>query len=210
MQRYKNIIFDLDGTLIDSAPGIIESFQYAYYKTYNKNCNYNLISFIGPPVDQILTSLNGEVDIITINKFVDEFKMHYDTIGYKKTTLFNDVLVVLNQLLEKKVKVFIATNKRIKPTLLILDQLSIYKFFKEIYCLDIVNVQFKNKTDLISYLLKIHALVSIDTLMVGDTIHDMIAADNNNLDFALVEYGYGKNEKCKYKLDNIKELINIL
>jgi phosphoglycolate phosphatase-like HAD superfamily hydrolase len=45
--------------------------------------------------------------------------------------------------------------------------------------------------------------------MVGDTIHDGIAADENKIDFALVEYGYGYHEKCKYKFLNIKQLLNI-
>ena len=46
--------------------------------------------------------------------------------------------------------------------------------------------------------------------MIGDTIHDGIAADENMLDFALVEYGYGQYENYKYKLINIKQLLNIL
>jgi phosphoglycolate phosphatase-like HAD superfamily hydrolase len=46
--------------------------------------------------------------------------------------------------------------------------------------------------------------------MIGDTMHDGLAADENKIDFALVEYGYGEYEKSKYKLNNIKQLINIL
>jgi phosphoglycolate phosphatase len=209
MQQYKNILFDLDGTLIDSAVGIVESFHYAYLRIYNKECIHNLIPLIGPPIDQVLTSLNGEVDPNAKNIFVDEFKKHYDIIGYKKTTLYNDVLDVLNILLEKKFKVFIATNKRMKPTILILDHLSIKKYFTEVYSLDFENIQFKNKTDLIAFILKSNTLTKSETLMIGDTIHDEIAANNNNIDFAWVEYGYGKNENSKYKFDNIKQLINI-
>jgi len=209
MQQYKNILFDLDGTLIDSAAGIVESFHFAYLKIYNKECIHNLIPLIGPPIDQVLTSLNGEVDLNTKNIFVDEFKEHYDIIGYKKTTLYNDVLDVLNILLEKKIKVFIATNKRMKPTILILDHLSIKKYFTEVYSLDFENIQFKNKTDLIAFILKNNTLTKSETLMIGDTIHDEIAANNNNIDFAWAEYGYGKNENSKYKFDNIKQLINI-
>ena len=87
--------------------------------------------------------------------------------------------------------------------------LSIKKYFTEVYSLDFENTQFKNKTDLIAYILKSNTLTKSETLMIGDTIHDEIAANNNNIDFAWVEYGYGKNENSKYKFDNIKQLINI-
>jgi phosphoglycolate phosphatase len=207
---YKNILFDLDGTLIDSAPGIEESFYIAYVKVYNKECPLNILTFIGPPIDQVLKAVNGEINLDTINRFVDTFKQHYDNKGYKKSKLYDDVESVLEDLLEKKMNVFIATNKRLKPTKLILDYLSIDKYFNGIYSPDILEVQFKNKTDLVSHLLEINKLQSSETIMIGDTMHDGIAADENNLDFALVEYGYGEYKKSKYKLNNIKQLINFI
>lgn len=207
---YKNFLFDLDGTLIDSAPGIESSFYIAYLKVYNTACPKNITTFIGPPIDQILTMVNGETNLEIINRFVDAFKQHYDTEGYKKSQLYDDVELVLEVLLKNKLNVFIATNKRVKPTKLILEYLSIDKYFKGIYCPDILELQFKNKTDLISYILKTNSLLFNETIMIGDTIHDGIAADENKLDFAFVEYGYGKYQNSKYKLKNIKQLIIIL
>ena len=57
---------------------------------------------------------------------------------------------------------------------------------------------------------KINPLKLNETVMIGDTKHDGIAAEENNLDFALVEYGYGYYENFKYKINNIKQIINIL
>lgn len=207
---YKNILFDLDGTLIDSAPGIEASFYIAYLNVYNTACPKNITTLIGPPIDQVLTSLNGETNLEIINRFVDAFKQHYDTEGYKKSKLYNDVVSVLEILLANKLNVFIATNKRKKPTKLILEYLSIDKYFTNIYCPDILEIKFKNKTELISHILISNSLQLNETLMIGDTIHDGLAADENKLDFALVEYGYGEYKNSKYKLNNIKQLINIL
>ena len=207
---YKNILFDLDGTLIDSAQGIEESFYFAYLNVYNKKCPQTIKTYIGPPIGQVLTSVNGEGNIDTINRFVESFKQHYDNEGYKKSKLYEDVESVLENLLKNKLNIFIATNKRAKPTKLILDYLSIEKYFKGIYCPDILEIQFKNKTDLIAHILKTNSLLFNETIMIGDTKHDGLAADENKLDFAFVEYGYGEYQNSKYKLNNIKQLINIL
>lgn len=207
---YKNFLFDLDGTLIDSAPGIEASFYFAYLKVYNKECPKKITTFIGPPIDQVLTTVNGETNLEIINRFVDAFKQHYDSEGYKNSKLYDDVESVLEILLKNKSKTFIATNKRVKPTKLILECLSIGKYFHAIYCPDILEYKFKNKTDLIAYILRINSLLLSETIMIGDTMHDGLAADENKLDFALVEYGYGEYEKSKYKLKHFKQLINIL
>ncbi len=207
---YKSILFDLDGTLIDSAPGIEASFYFAYKKVYNTSCPKMITTLIGPPIDQVLIAVNGETNLEIINRFVDAFKQHYDIDGYKKSKLYEDVELVLEILFKSKFNLFIATNKRLKPTKLILDYLSIDKYFKGIYCPDILELQFKNKTDLIAYILKINSLLLRETIMIGDTKHDGLAADENKLDFALVEYGYGEYKKSKYKINDIKQLINIL
>ena len=208
--RYKNILFDLDGTLIDSAPGIEESFYHAYLTVYNEECPQLITTFIGPPIDQVLTAVNGEGNLDTINHFIDAFKQNYDTEGYKKSKLYDDVELILEVLLKNKLNVFIATNKRVKPTKLILEYLSIDKYFNGVYCPDMVEFKFKNKTDLITHILKTNSLLLRETIMIGDTMHDGLAADENKLDFALVDYGYGYHENYKYKLNNIKQIINIL
>ena len=207
---YKNILFDLDGTLIDSAPGIESSFYIAYLKVYNTACPKNITTFIGPPIDQVLTTVNGETNLEIINRFVDAFKQHYDNEGYKNTKLYDDVESVLEVLLKNKLNVFIATNKRVKPTKLILEYLSIGKYFNEIYCPDMEEFKFKNKTELVAHILKNNPLELSETIMIGDTIHDGLAAEENKLDFVLVEYGYGQYQNSKYKFKNIKQLINIL
>jgi phosphoglycolate phosphatase len=207
---YKNILFDLDGTLIDSAPGIEASFYFAYLNVYNKECPQTIVNFIGPPIDQVLTAVNGEGNLDIIKRFVESFKQHYDNVGYKKSKLYEDVELVLKNLLKNKLNVFIATNKRDKPTKLILKHLSIDMYFKGIYCPDILELQFKNKTDLIAHILNTNSLLLSETIMIGDTKYDGIAANENEIDFGLVEYGYGHHENFKYKFNNIKQIINIL
>lgn len=208
--KYKNIIFDLDGTLIDSAPGIEESFYKAYFKVYKKHCTQSISKLIGPPIDNVLTAVNGESNEDTIKFFIEEFKQSYDSKGYKKTVLYDDVVSVLELLLINKLNLFISTNKRNKPTKLILDFFSLNKYFCEIYCPDSFELIFKTKSDSIASLLKRNLLSSNETLLVGDTLHDGISAFQNNIDFAFADYGYGSYDKFKFKINSIKELINFL
>jgi len=208
--KYRNILFDLDGTLINSAPGIVESFSFAFNKIYGIECIENIKSLIGPPIKDLLFAINGETNSVNINDFVESFILHYDTEGFKKSHLYENVLDVLKFLHNEKLELFIATNKRKVPTSLILNYLNLNQYFKGVYSPDIYENIFENKTSLVHNLLTSFSLEKSETLFVGDTSHDAVAAKANGLDFVLVEYGYGSYEYPTYSINNIKKLLNIL
>ena len=208
--KYKNILFDLDGTLIDSAPGIVESFSFAFNKIYGVKCSKDIKSLIGPPLNEVLFAVNGETDSTVIKEFLDAFRLHYDNEGFKKSQLFENVSEVLKSLLSNKLELYIATNKRKNPTNLILEHLNLNQYFKGIYCPDSFEILFKNKTRLVENLIISHSLIKSETLFVGDTLHDGIASKANCLDFALVDYGYGDYDNPDYIINNINKLLNIL
>ena len=205
---YKNFLFDLDGTLVNSAPGIEDSFYKAYLNIYKKDCPISITDFIGPPIEKILYKVNGELNNHTKKKFIDKFKKNYDSKGYLKTFLYDDVDMVL-KILSKNKNLFIVTNKRKKPTKLILDYLSIGKYFKEICCPDMFEKNFLNKEDQVFSLLQRNSLQINKTIMIGDSEQDGFAAEKNELDFVLVDYGYGDYRNYKFRISKINKLINI-
>ena len=79
-----NIIFDLDGTLIDSSTGILTAIEMAF-----DSCNISLkkpldITLIGPPLNKLLPILAGTHDEKVLEALTDAFKANYDAKGYKK------------------------------------------------------------------------------------------------------------------------------
>ncbi len=208
--KYQNLIFDLDGTLVDSADGIELSFSYAYFKTYDKELDGNITKFIGPPIDKVLFELNKETDQYKISTFINFFKSHYDEIGVNKSRYFAGVKETLELLKNKGVILFIATNKRYLPTNLILKRLELDQYFSDICCSDFPNMEFLNKSQMLNNLISKHNLIINETLMIGDTIHDSDAAINNKLNFAFVKYGYGVCINPTYSINNIKQLIKII
>jgi phosphoglycolate phosphatase len=209
-RKYSSIVFDLDGTLIDSVKGIESSFKYAFYNTYGKDLTQSIKSLIGPPIDQVLLNLNGEKDLFTINKFLRFFKEHYDITGFKESVLFSGVNHTLKILSENGIRLFIATNKRHLPTQKILSWLEIEEYFGGIYCSDFPIYKFSSKTEMLGSLIIDHCLIREEILMIGDTIHDSEAAINNSVNFAYVEYGYGDCQNPMFSLNSIKKVINIL
>lgn len=209
-RKYSSIVFDLDGTIIDSVKGIESSFKYAFYNTYGKDLTQSIRSLIGPPIDQVLLKLNGEKDLFTINKFLHFFKEHYDLIGFKESVLFSGVNHTLKILTENGTRLFIATNKRYLPTQKILSWLKIEEYFASIYCADFPISKFSSKTEMLGSLIIDHCLIREEILMIGDTIHDSEAAINNSVNFAYVEYGYGDCQNPMFSLNSIKKVINIL
>ena len=207
---YKNVIFDLDGTLIDSAVGIEYSFYLAYEAIYGKKCDLIIRHLIGPPIDQLLVTVKNEKDKTIINEFVAKFKENYDAIGYKKSTLYEYVYEGLNDLYDEKKILFIATNKRAKPTRLILDYLKISHLFKKIYAPDSRTKTGISKSEMVSNLMRENRLKPKETVFVGDTIHDAIASNENEIDFVLAQYGYGEFEEYKYKIFFFKDLLDLI
>ena len=81
MPRYPHIVFDLDGTLIDSAPAILASFRAAFVHTGIAPAVAIDESVIGPPLTETLQLLSGSDDPALIGRLAEAFKASYDGAG---------------------------------------------------------------------------------------------------------------------------------
>jgi len=184
-----NIIFDLDGTLINSSSGILRAVELAF-----DSCELEMQlplnnELVGPPLTELLVKLSGTSDEVLISRLTAAFKSSYDSEGYKETSIFDGVENMLKSLKHQGFHLFIATNKRMLPTQKILELFNWSDLFDGVYALDLCK-EASNKSDLISYVLKQHELDVHHSIYVGDTVPDKIAALANGLKFVMVSWGY--------------------
>ncbi|MCW2312794.1 HAD family hydrolase [Rhodoferax antarcticus] len=191
MPSIQNVIFDLDGTLIDSSASILASYNAAFECAGLTPVLALTADIIGPPLRPTLQMLSGSSDTELLNGLTRAFIAHYDSTGYRYTTVFEGVDAFLRELAEAAVPLFIVTNKRIAPTKLILDYLGWAGLFQGAYALDSWGSPLPSKEAVIRRTIELHSLQPDATLYVGDRDDDRFAAEQAGVAFFLVPWGYG-------------------
>lgn len=188
---YPHILFDLDGTLIDSAPAILASFREAFAQTGVVPVRAIDDSIIGPPLKETLQMLAGSSEAGLIGQLEAAFKASYDSEGYKATAAYAGVGDLLAALAGAGLTLSIATNKRIHPTRLILEHLGWLHHFAHIYALDLFTPRLPDKAAMIARLLADQGIAKEEAIYIGDRSEDGESADANGLPFIAVTWGYG-------------------
>ena len=191
MPRYPHILFDLDGTLIDSAPAILASFHDAFAQAGITPARTIDDSVIGPPLTETLQLLSGSDDPRLIAQLTEAFKANYDQEGYKATAAYAGVGDLLAELVAAGLQLSIATNKRLHPTRLILAHLGWLAYFSHVYALDLFTPRLPDKATMIGRLLGDQGIPKDQAVYIGDRSEDGESADANGLPFIAVTWGYG-------------------
>ncbi|MEI7868320.1 MAG: HAD hydrolase-like protein [Candidatus Methylumidiphilus sp.] len=186
-----HIIFDLDGTLIDSSPSILSSFSTTLLSHNIQPAKSLDSSLIGPPLRETLSKLTESDDSELLDRLSATFKSYYDTEGYKSTEVFPGVHELLAELCRRNIPLYIATNKRLHPARLILEHLNWAKYFRGVYALDSIIPHLSSKAAMLGYLLEEVGIKATQAIYVGDKLEDGLAADGNSLPFFAACWGYG-------------------
>ena len=187
----RNVIFDLDGTLVDSIPGIQWSVEAALAECGVPALRRELKPLIGPPIRDILAAVSGASEPAALDRLELAFRSAYDSVGWRKTTCQPGAKGALQRLRMAGCGLWIVTNKPGHAARAILSELALADYFEEIVCRDSRIPGFASKAEMLANLLERCALVRAESIMIGDTLEDCRAAAAAGIACALVPHGYG-------------------
>lgn len=186
------LLFDFDGTLIDSAKSVLASIAHALEVTGIRPVVPLGPELIGPPLRKTLSTLIGTDDARQIDRLAAAFRETYDEQGFRQTEVYAGVPALLETLHGAGIGLFIATNKRIAPTRRILEHLGWQSWFAGVYALDAITPAAAHKTALVAEIIERERLSAAACWMCGDSAEDRQAATRNALQFFAAAWGYGE------------------
>ena len=204
------VIFDFDGTLIDSQPGIAASAEKAFKNVLPGFPIPNFTALIGPPLRQMfLEVIPKDSDPIILNRLIDEFRISYDFDGWQNSILYSGVLETLNLLKKYKIDLWVLTNKRRVPVELMMTYHGLSHFDRVITSDSSLK---NNKQSAFEEQWLKSKFQSQNSVLIGDSIDDLIIAKKFNLQFIAISYGYGSklltsNRDVKYYVEKFSEII---
>lgn len=215
MKNYDVILFDLDGTLTDSSPGIINSIVYAL-KKYDiaVEDTASLRKFLGPPLHESFKEFYGFDDEKSMEA-VSFYRQYFSTKGLLENDVYNGIADMLSELADKGKRLILATSKPQEFTNRIMEHFDLAKYFEFIAGSNMDGTRSK-KAEVIEYALNACGITDKSkTVMVGDRKHDVIGAAAVGIDSIGVEYGYGDYEELSnagatYIVKTVEDLNKLL
>jgi len=203
MNGIENILFDLDGTIIEPEEGIVNSVLYALNKLGIQESNKeDLKNFIGPPlIDsfKIYYELSESAAIQAVNYYREFFSQK----GIYQNALYPNIEKVLKGLAKNGFQLFVATSKPTVYAKQIIENFNLGYLFRDVVGSNLDNTR-KDKTEIIEYLISNFELDRSQTLMIGDRKFDILGGKNNSIGTIAVSYGHGS---MKELMDSNPDLI---
>ena len=213
--RYEYVLFDLDGTLMDTSEGILKAIDYTVEK-----CGYPVLSeekkktFIGPP---IYNSLKLEYSLTDeeAHKAMDIFRDIYKDEYLCDAIIYEEIEELLLSLQNNNIKIGVATYKREDYAIKLIEAFDLMKYFDIVVGADADNIL--TKADIIQICIDKMGCVDLSkAVMVGDTLSDMDSAKSVRIDSIAVTYGFGldknniKDYNFKQVADSVKGILECL
>lgn len=191
----KIILFDLDGTLIDSTDAIVSTFRFAFKEQGFdfRGSDKNIKDLIGYPLDIMFERLG--VSKQKVWDYVDSYKNRYRVISVEQTTLFENAFDAV-QLASKIARVSVVTTKTRMYTIPILDNFNITQYFEIITGRENVENPKPHPEPILKTLAQMNYDKNKDEVyMIGDTKLDLICANEAKVNAIGVLCGYSDEEE---------------
>jgi len=191
MRNTSAVIFDLDGTLVDSLAGIESSARSAIARTLPEELMPDLRALIGPPIAEMFAKAWPSHEPERLGRLIEEFRAHYLAVGCLLSTPFPGVPETLARLHSTGLRLFVLTNKPAASAGKILEHLGLSAWFASSLSPDSITPPFGSKSEGARLLMKRFDLAPEKTTLVGDGVDDASSAASCGFRFIAAAYGYG-------------------
>jgi phosphoglycolate phosphatase len=195
--EFGDVLFDLDGTLTDSKPGIVNSTRYAL-RRYNETVDTapiveptSLDFMLGPPLRESFAKFVEPSQVETLVRFYLE---RYRPIGVFENSVYDGIRQALEDLRALGFRLFVATSKNETDARRIVDHYDLARFFDGVYGAELHGTR-ANKKELIAHVVKRHDIDPRLAAMIGDREHDAIGARAGGVWAIGALWGYGSREE---------------
>lgn len=214
MSQFKFIIFDWDGTLMDSIGRIVSSMQRtAEYVGLTPPSEQATKDIIGLSLEPAIEALFGKLNSVQKQRFLDRYKDEYVTLNTVASPLFDDAITSLERLKERNLKLAVATGKARRGLDRVWQETNMASFFPYSRCAN--ESKGKPNPDMLLELMDEAGHSPKDTVMVGDSIHDIKMGSAAGVFPIGVTMGAHQAEQleaagAKYIASSLTELSNFL
>lgn len=196
MRKFKNYIFDLDGTLVNSSDEVLncfsKAFEIAEYQIDKTRLTSNVI---GPPLKEIIKLIAPELeDEEIIQTVIKAFRQTYDFDENDISVMYAGMYEYLQALKASGARLFMATFKPMIPTQRLVKKFGLEPLFEDIYTIDKFGGKI-TKDEMISHIISTYNLQKDETVMIGDAASDMTAAKKAGVFGLGVLWGYGNDKE---------------
>lgn len=216
MKKYKLIIWDLDGTIVDPAVGIIESVLYALEKLGIEKPNLEVLkTFVGPPLFESFRDMIG-LDDTTTEKAVRYYRENFVCNGAMyEDKPYEGMKELIESIYEEGLCQIIATSKPTEFAKKIIRHNGMETYFTNIVGSNMDGSK-ASKYEVIEESLRgFQNLQKNEVVIIGDRRYEIEAAQRFGFDSIYVSYGYGTIEELRYSrpthiADNVQQLIDLI
>ena len=196
--KFKYLLFDLDGTLIDTTEGVLKSAQNALKSFGIFVETENLMNFFGPPLQHSFSVLYGLSDADT-DKAIEIYNERYNKFGYSESHIFPKIKALLPKLKKAGYILGVATSKPQDQAIEMLNYHSVYDYFDFISGAS-ADGSISKKDEVIKEALRHFGIIDeLDkVLMIGDMKFDIIGAKKCGID----SFGIYTGTACIDELEN--------
>jgi phosphoglycolate phosphatase len=213
--HFDTVLFDLDGTIVDSALGIVQSIAHTL-RAMDRPVPpmKELLHWVGPPLPQSFESRGG-IEPNRVDEAVSIYREQYLNVGAYDAKIFDGMGAILRDLRAEGRHLAIATSKPTTPATLMLEHFTLVPYFSVIAAA--ADDESRGEKHLIiDDALTGLANLGIDpsrVLMVGDRIHDIEGARQHGIPCAIVRWGYGTSDEwahAEHQIDTPRQLRALL